>query len=146
MKTIQTTVSLSESIIRHLLVRPLFLAVCILAQGVQPQFPTKMESRVGEWGAVSRIEFEGLKSFPTNEVINALIMSPAFLLASHPAAPQSEYAPALSKQITLGYQDAGFPDVKVVANFDESQRRVRVTVNEGNLFVCGGWVALRSAP
>ena len=108
----------------------------------------KGEVPVGSWGEIARLEFHGLKAFAANDVVNALLQTPGFLLASHPAAPRREYARALEKFLGLGYQAAGFPEVTVAAILDEASQRVRVNIIEGpaSIAVLCGWKMPGTSP
>lgn len=87
--------------------------------------------QVGPWGDHSRLEFHGVKTFPTNDLVKALLQTPGYLVAAHPAAPGGELSPTLAKLLTEGYRNAGFRDAKVEVQLDEARRRVRVAVTEG---------------
>lgn len=93
--------------------------------------------RVGAWGEFTRLEFHGLRTYAPNEIVNALLQSPEFLLAAHPAAPRAEFAPALQKALVNGFRNGGFRDAQVGVTLDEARQRVRVELTEGPRFRCG---------
>lgn len=93
--------------------------------------------RVGRWGDFARLEFQGVTSFKTGEVVNGLLQAPAYRLVAHPAAPLQEFLPALRQSVSEGYRAAGFRDVRVRASLDEARERVVVEVTEGRRIVAG---------
>lgn len=93
--------------------------------------------RVGRWGDFAWLEFQGVKTFKTNEVVSALLQAPGYLLASHPAAPLREFLPAVQQSLGAGYRAAGFREVAVKVSLDDTRERVVVAVTEGRRFRAG---------
>ncbi len=93
--------------------------------------------QLGERGALERIEFEGVHTFNIEDIRNALAQSAGFLLASHPEAPPGPYLEILRQKVLAGYQQNGFPNARVSAEFNPATEGVRVRVTEGARYRCG---------
>lgn len=107
------------------------------AQLTTPRPADEITLPVAEWGGINRLEFKGINTFTTNSITTGLLQSPDFLLASHPAAPLREYAPAVARLVSAGYRSAGFRDVQVQAGLDETRKIVKVEIREGKRFRAG---------
>jgi len=92
---------------------------------------------VGTLGDPGRLDFEGATTFTAKEIRQALMRTPEFLLASHPAAGLSEYMPGLKRLLESGYRQCGFPEAQVTVNVAQNRQRVSVKVFEGPRYTCG---------
>ena len=106
------------------------LSEFLRAQGGKPR-ELLMTTRVGEWGDPAKLVFKGLETFTAEQLRDGLLRNPDFLLASHPLARLPEYLETVQEKIQAGYQQAGFPDVKVKAELEEEKKEVLVEVAEG---------------
>jgi hypothetical protein len=89
------------------------------------------EPAVGEWGDPQRVTIEGSETFPAEEICQALFRDVHVLLASHPLAPRSGFAPAIEQRLLAGFLHGGFAEARVTAWLDENQGRVIARVSEG---------------
>ena len=111
----------------------ILLMPCALSQAAERPRPAV----VGLLGDPVRLEFEGNASFTPEEIRRTLMMTPDFLLASHPAAPLSDYLSVLKRLMQSGYQRCGFPDARVSVDLHENREQIRVKVSEGPRYMRG---------
>lgn len=115
--------------------------MCMCAQVVPCALSRASESplpgAVGTLGDPGRLDFEGATTFTAKEIRQALMRTPEFLLASHPAAGLSEYMPGLKRLLESGYRQCGFPEAQVTVNVAQNRQRVSVKVFEGPRYTCG---------
>jgi hypothetical protein len=97
-----------------------------------------LSPRVGEFYDVRRVMFEGTKTFSPEALREALQGTRDFFEVSHPLAPQDAYLEAIQRELLLGYQHHGFPEVRIEARADLKAGRIVVKVEEGPRYVCGG--------
>lgn len=109
------------------------LVFCVLSQAGERPLPVV----VGTLGDPGRLEFEGVKTFTAEKIRRALMTTPEFLLASHPAARFSEYLPAIKELVQTGYKHSGFSEPQVSTAFDRNRERFTVRVSEGPRYMCG---------
>lgn len=95
------------------------------------------DTKVGETGDPDNLVFEGLQSFTDRQIRQALLVTPSYLLASHPQAELKPLLDELRQKIQAGYQAAGFPDAAVKAAFNSKSNRAHVHVTEGPHFEAG---------
>jgi TPR repeat protein len=99
--------------------------------------PAAVPVLVGDLGRPDALRFEGNETFTKDQILDGLTWQMDYHVASHPAAPLDRYAARLERQITLGYQHAGFPEVTVHAVPNPAGRRLAVRINEGRRYRCG---------
>ena len=109
------------------------LVFCVLSQAGERPLPVV----VGTLGDPARLAFEGITTFTDEKIRRALMMTPDFLLASHPAARFGEYLPAIKGLVETGYKHRGFPEPQVSIAFDPYHETFAVKVSEGPRYLCG---------
>ena len=118
------------------------IAICLWTQlvscGIAKQADNPLPVAVGPFTDPLRLEFEGVTTFTAEEIRSALMRTPDFLMASHPAAPFGDYLPALERLVQAGYQQSGFPEAEVSVEFDQARQTITVTVAEGPRYMRGG--------
>lgn len=95
---------------------------------------------VGILGAREAFECQGNRAFSREQILDGLSYQIDYHLAAHPVAPLSGYLARLERQIALGYQHAGFPDVAVTVTSDTARRKVVARITEGPRYRCGDLV------
>jgi len=95
---------------------------------------------VGDWGRREALVLEGNKTFTREQILRGLTWHMAFHIASHRAAPLTEYRSLLQHQLVAGYRRAGFPDVTVETTAAPKEHKLIIRVNEGPRFACGNIV------
>jgi hypothetical protein len=93
--------------------------------------------RVAELGDPSDFVFEGVASFPVEQVRRELAGDFDFLLAAHPNAPMQPMLDAIERKLMLGYRANGFPHVKIEARYEAAGDRIIVRVSEGSQYLRG---------
>ena len=93
--------------------------------------------RVGAYGDVRRLAFEGVTSFTPDKLRLGLQYSPEFYEISHPFAPLDACLEAVEKRLQLGYQHQGFLEAQVAVQAIAKTGEVKVKVTEGPRYVCG---------
>ena len=106
---------------------------CVLLQASEQPLPVV----VGTLGDPARLVFEGITTFTAEQIRLALMRTPEFLLASHPAAWLSDYLPTVENLIQTGYQHDGFSEPKVSVKMHENRKTISVKVSEGPRYLCG---------
>jgi tetratricopeptide (TPR) repeat protein len=94
---------------------------------------------VGSLGYFSKLVFEGNTLMPADVLRSGLNRDVETVYASHPAADLADFLTLLSRQITLGYLNSGFPGAKAEAVLDRTQdgSRILVRITEGPRFLKG---------
>lgn len=95
--------------------------------------PAVAEEATSDW---ERIQFIGHQSFSADQLREALIAEPDFLLATHPHGDKAGVREATRSRLLAGYQRAGFasPEIDVKTNLEHG---VSVHISEGQRFYCG---------
>ena len=88
-------------------------------------------------GNPDNLSVEGTHAFTGKEVVAALLWDFDVLVAAHPAAPLCDYLGVLRRKATVGYRNAGFPNVDVSVLPEFASRRVVVRVVEGPRYLAG---------
>lgn len=86
---------------------------------------------VGSWGDPARIQIEGARQLDADLVKKGLAGSFRHFMASHPSAPLAGFTKSVQQHLLLGYQRAGFGEVKVAVRLDYDARQVVVQIDEG---------------
>lgn len=92
---------------------------------------------VGEHGDFSRIEFRGNESFSAGKLVAALDSDFALLSPSRPLSSLATLLRTMEAELTRGYRHQGFADAQIGVQFDETQQRIVVDINEGEQFKNG---------
>lgn len=92
---------------------------------------------VGRFSSPRSIDFEGVDSFPEEEIRSALLRSSSYILASHPAGDFDEYLKILERCLELGYHESGFPNVTVSVDWNQEDDRIHARIEEGIGFRAG---------
>jgi len=112
-----------------------------LADLLQEHMKSRLEQglpvRVSEAGDPDRLQFSGLETFTADQIREALVARPRYLLAAHPQANMAAYLETLQAMLESGYRAAGFPDAEVSVRYNERAGVVRVKVSEGLRFHTG---------
>src|SRR5687767_9256996 len=88
-------------------------------------------NEVGDLGAPSALEFEGLVTYPPDQIRDELEHDMNVQVASAPTAPLADYLALLQKRLLVGFQNGGFPQAKVDVSADHARGAVVVKVAEG---------------
>jgi hypothetical protein len=92
---------------------------------------------VGPLGTVDALVFRGNQTHTTNALRQGLLRSPEFLTASHPKAPLDNYLKTVRNCLLKGYQNDGFAEVTVQAEFDVTVTHLRLDIVEGPRYNAG---------
>jgi tetratricopeptide (TPR) repeat protein len=111
------------------------IAAGCFGASVQAQAGASMT--VGDFGSQSALMIDGNQTFTTEQILRGLTSHLDYHIAAHPAAPLAEYTTELGRQISRGYQRAGFPSVQVNATAETNTHRLVVHVTEGPRYRCG---------
>lgn len=102
---------------------------------ISPALAADDSPRVGRLGDPARFEIEGAKSFPADEIRQALFNELEVVASSDADAPLAALLKLLAEKATAGYQCAGYPDaIVVVAQVDG---HLKATIDEGERFAMG---------
>lgn len=86
---------------------------------------------VDVFGYPRDFRIEGAVGIQPKEIRNALIRSPRFIMASHPAADFGKLLEVTKSDLIRGYQKSGFASPEVDVSWDCTTREVVVRVVEG---------------
>ncbi len=92
---------------------------------------------VGNASDPANLRFSANTTFSDQELRDALMLCPAYLLGSHQMAPREEFLELLGKKVRSGYQFGGFPEPRVTVSYDTDTKQVSVQITEGRRFRCG---------
>ena len=92
---------------------------------------------VGELGDLTRLKIDGNSTFDSASICRALGRNAEIILGGHPQESLQEFSAIIERQIRDGYQQSGFPDVKVKVIFDSKEAGLIATVHEGKRYRSG---------
>lgn len=90
---------------------------------------------VGSLGDLGLMRLEGAKAFTAQQVRAGLLADMEVQIAATPSAPRDAFVATVTRQVTVGYLTAGFPDAKVKAAVDGEA--LVVSMDEGKQYLAG---------
>lgn len=106
----------------------LALAACL--------FTARCAAEDGQSPDRHRIQLAGNTTFSTEQLFDALLAEPDYLLATHPYSEPSDQSDLVKKYLIAGYRQAGFPNVDIDITHTDGGAICRIT--EGDRFVQRG--------
>lgn len=91
---------------------------------------------VGPLGDLAQLNITGARAFTVEQVRAGLLADMEVQIAATPSAPRDAFLATVTRQATVGYLTAGFPNAKVKASVDGEA--LVVTVEEGKQYLAGG--------
>lgn len=91
---------------------------------------------VGWLGDLAGLKITGARAFTVEQIRAGLLADMEVQIAATPSAPRDAFLATVTRQATVGYLTAGFPNAKVKASVDGEA--LVVTVEEGKQYLAGG--------
>lgn len=116
-----------------------FLMLVVASTVVFPAAPAppRASGLVGRLCDPGRIVVQGAATWTSEEVVEGLVRTYAFVTASHPRAQLATFLDYVRETVATGYRRGGFPDPRVSVALDEGGGRIVVAVVEGPRYRAG---------